>query len=48
VSNLAGYCTTTAGTTVAFAILMNGVYPSAARTLQDRMVSAIARFEPAN
>jgi D-alanyl-D-alanine carboxypeptidase/D-alanyl-D-alanine-endopeptidase (penicillin-binding protein 4) len=46
VSNLAGYCTTTSGATVAFAILMNGVYPSAARSLQDRMVSAIARLEP--
>jgi D-alanyl-D-alanine carboxypeptidase/D-alanyl-D-alanine-endopeptidase (penicillin-binding protein 4) len=47
VSNLAGYCETADGTTLAFAILMNGVRPYSARRLQDRMVSAIARYEPA-
>jgi D-alanyl-D-alanine carboxypeptidase/D-alanyl-D-alanine-endopeptidase (penicillin-binding protein 4) len=44
VSNLAGYCTTTGGDTVAFAILMNSVWPPAAHRLQDHMVSAIARY----
>jgi D-alanyl-D-alanine carboxypeptidase/D-alanyl-D-alanine-endopeptidase (penicillin-binding protein 4) len=46
VSALAGYCQTTAGARVAFAILMNGVYPYAARRLQDRMVAALARYSP--
>jgi D-alanyl-D-alanine carboxypeptidase/D-alanyl-D-alanine-endopeptidase (penicillin-binding protein 4) len=46
VSALAGYCETTAGARVAFAILMNGVNPYAARRLQDRMVSALARYSP--
>ena len=36
VSALAGYCNTTGGERVAFAFLMNRVYPSAARALQDR------------
>jgi D-alanyl-D-alanine carboxypeptidase/D-alanyl-D-alanine-endopeptidase (penicillin-binding protein 4) len=46
VSALAGYCQTTAGARVAFAILMNYVNPYAARRLQDRMVSALARYSP--
>jgi serine-type D-Ala-D-Ala carboxypeptidase/endopeptidase (penicillin-binding protein 4) len=46
VSALAGYCQTTAGARVAFAILMNYVSPYAARRLQDRMVSALARYSP--
>ena len=46
VSALAGYCQTTAGSRVAFAILMNGVNPYGARRLQDRMVSALARYSP--
>ena len=46
VSALAGYCQTTAGARVAFAILMNGVYPYGARRLQDRMVTALARYSP--
>jgi D-alanyl-D-alanine carboxypeptidase/D-alanyl-D-alanine-endopeptidase (penicillin-binding protein 4) len=44
VSNLAGYCVTRSGDTLGFAILMNYVNPYAARRLQDRMVSAIARY----
>jgi D-alanyl-D-alanine carboxypeptidase/D-alanyl-D-alanine-endopeptidase (penicillin-binding protein 4) len=44
VSNLAGVCTTASGQQVAFAILMNAVNPTTAHTLQDRMVSAIARL----
>jgi serine-type D-Ala-D-Ala carboxypeptidase/endopeptidase (penicillin-binding protein 4) len=42
VSALAGYCDTTAGRHVAFAFLMNGVNPTAARRLQDRMTAALA------
>ncbi|MBE2318066.1 D-alanyl-D-alanine carboxypeptidase/D-alanyl-D-alanine-endopeptidase [Solirubrobacter sp. CPCC 204708] len=45
VSALAGYCTTTGGSRVAFAFLMNGVYPPGARTLQDRMTTALARYD---
>lgn len=44
VSNLAGICTTAGGDEVAFAFLMNGVNPTSARALQDRMVSAIAKL----
>ncbi len=44
VSALAGYCTTLNGRSVAFAILMNSVYPYAARGLQDRMVNALVRY----
>jgi serine-type D-Ala-D-Ala carboxypeptidase/endopeptidase (penicillin-binding protein 4) len=46
VSALAGYCQTTAGARVAFAFLMNGVNVYGARRLQDRMVSALARYAP--
>jgi D-alanyl-D-alanine carboxypeptidase/D-alanyl-D-alanine-endopeptidase (penicillin-binding protein 4) len=46
VSALAGYCQTTAGSRVAFAILMNGVNIYAAHTLQDRMASVLARYSP--
>jgi D-alanyl-D-alanine carboxypeptidase/D-alanyl-D-alanine-endopeptidase (penicillin-binding protein 4) len=46
VSALAGYCTTTAGRQVAFAFLMNAVSPWGARTLQDRMAVALARYRP--
>jgi D-alanyl-D-alanine carboxypeptidase/D-alanyl-D-alanine-endopeptidase (penicillin-binding protein 4) len=44
VSALAGYCTTTGGERVAFAFLMNRVYPLAAHVLQDRMTIALARY----
>jgi D-alanyl-D-alanine carboxypeptidase/D-alanyl-D-alanine-endopeptidase (penicillin-binding protein 4) len=46
VSNLAGYCTTRSGSRVAFAILMNQVNVYGARRLQNRMLSALARYEP--
>jgi D-alanyl-D-alanine carboxypeptidase/D-alanyl-D-alanine-endopeptidase (penicillin-binding protein 4) len=46
VSALAGYCQTTSGARVAFAILMNRVNPYGARRLQDRMVAALARYSP--
>jgi len=45
VSNLAGYCRARNGDTLAFAILMNRVWPPGARTLQDRMAVAIARYD---
>jgi serine-type D-Ala-D-Ala carboxypeptidase/endopeptidase (penicillin-binding protein 4) len=43
VSALSGYCEVLNGDTYAYAILMNGVYTSGARVLQDRMLQAIAR-----
>ena len=42
VSALSGYCTARSGDLYAFSILMNGVYTSGARVLQDRMAHAIA------
>jgi D-alanyl-D-alanine carboxypeptidase/D-alanyl-D-alanine-endopeptidase (penicillin-binding protein 4) len=44
VSALAGYCQTRDGGQVAFAFLMNSVYPWGARRLQDRMATALARY----
>ena len=44
VSALAGYCETRGGGRVAFAFLMNYVWPSGARPLQDRMTAALARY----
>jgi D-alanyl-D-alanine carboxypeptidase/D-alanyl-D-alanine-endopeptidase (penicillin-binding protein 4) len=48
VSNLAGYCTTRSGERLAFAFLMNRIYPLRAHVLQDRMTSAIAQYVPDN
>lgn len=45
VSALAGYCNTTGGERVAFAFLMNRVYPAGARKLQDRMTVALAGYD---
>ena len=45
VSALAGFCTTAGGERVAFAFLMNGVYPASARAVQDRMTVALARYD---
>lgn len=44
VSALAGYCTSRRGSEVAFAVLMNGVNPSSARRLQNRIASVLARY----
>ena len=44
VSALAGYCTTTSGQRVAFAFMMNRVWPASARAIQDRMTSTLARY----
>lgn len=45
VSALAGYCTTTGGERVAFAFMMNRVWPASARAIQDRMTAALARYD---
>jgi D-alanyl-D-alanine carboxypeptidase/D-alanyl-D-alanine-endopeptidase (penicillin-binding protein 4) len=42
VSALSGYCLARSGDLYAFSFLMNGVYPSSARRLQDAMAQAIA------
>ena len=42
VSAVSGYCSARSGQTYVFSILMNGVNPLAARSLQDRMLHAIA------
>ena len=44
VSALSGYCEARSGNNYAFSILMNGVYPTSARRLQDQMLQAIARY----
>ena len=46
VSALAGYCETRGGDRVAFAFLMNGVWPASARVLQDRMADVPRRATP--
>ena len=45
VSALAGYCNTRGGGRVAFAFLMNSVYPWTARRIQDRMTAVLARYD---
>ena len=42
VSALSGYCLARSGDLYAFSFLMNGVYPTGARRLQDRMAQALA------
>jgi serine-type D-Ala-D-Ala carboxypeptidase/endopeptidase (penicillin-binding protein 4) len=44
VSALSGYCEAQSGDNYAYSILMNGVYPTGARRLQDLMLQALARF----
>jgi serine-type D-Ala-D-Ala carboxypeptidase/endopeptidase (penicillin-binding protein 4) len=45
VSALSGYCEVTSGNTYAYSILMNGVSPTGARILQDRMLQKIAAVD---
>lgn len=45
VSALSGYCETAGGDVLAYAFLMNRTSVDRARSLQDRMVGAIARYE---
>ncbi|HMJ32837.1 MAG TPA: D-alanyl-D-alanine carboxypeptidase/D-alanyl-D-alanine-endopeptidase [Baekduia sp.] len=45
VSALSGYCTTTGGARVAFSLIENKVCNSCAKSIEDRMVSAIARLD---
>jgi D-alanyl-D-alanine carboxypeptidase/D-alanyl-D-alanine-endopeptidase (penicillin-binding protein 4) len=44
VSALSGYCEARSGDNYAYSILMNGVYPTSARRLQDQMLQAIAKY----
>jgi D-alanyl-D-alanine carboxypeptidase/D-alanyl-D-alanine-endopeptidase (penicillin-binding protein 4) len=44
VSALSGYCEAVSGDNYAYSILMNGVYPTGARRLQDRMLQALAKY----
>jgi serine-type D-Ala-D-Ala carboxypeptidase/endopeptidase (penicillin-binding protein 4) len=44
VSALSGYCEARSGDNYAYSILMNGVYPTGARRLQDRMLQALAKY----
>ena len=45
VSNLVGYCRARDGHTLAFAFLMNRIYPGYAHPIQDAMVTAVARYD---
>ena len=45
VSNLVGYCAAGDGHTLAFAFLMNGIYPDYAHPIQDRMAVAVAKYD---
>jgi D-alanyl-D-alanine carboxypeptidase/D-alanyl-D-alanine-endopeptidase (penicillin-binding protein 4) len=44
VSNLVGYCQARNGHTLAFAFLMNGIYPDYAHPIQDRMAVSVAKY----
>jgi serine-type D-Ala-D-Ala carboxypeptidase/endopeptidase (penicillin-binding protein 4) len=44
VSNVVGYCHAKDGHTLAFALMMNGVYPYYAHPIQNRMTVALAKY----
>jgi serine-type D-Ala-D-Ala carboxypeptidase/endopeptidase (penicillin-binding protein 4) len=44
VSNVVGYCQARDGNTLAYAFLMNGVYPDYAHPIQDQMQVALAQY----
>ncbi len=45
VSNVVGYCQARDGQTLAYAFLMNGIYPGYAHPIQDRMQVALAQYD---
>ncbi len=45
VSNVVGYCRAADGHTLAYAFMMNGIYPDYAHPIQDRMQLALARYD---
>ena len=45
VSNVVGYCRAENGDTLAYAFMMNGIYPDYAHPIQDRMQVAVARYD---
>jgi serine-type D-Ala-D-Ala carboxypeptidase/endopeptidase (penicillin-binding protein 4) len=44
VSNLVGYCTARDGHILAYAVMMNAIYPYYAHPIQDRMVVDVAKY----
>jgi len=44
VSNVVGYCRAKDGHTLAFALMMNGIYPDYAHPIQNRMQVALAKY----
>ena len=45
VSNVVGYCHAQDGHTLAYALLMNGIFPDYAHPIQDRMQVALAKYD---
>ncbi len=45
VSNVVGYCRAADGHTLAYALMMNGIYPDYAHPIQDRMLVTVARYD---
>ena len=45
VSNVVGYCRARDGHTLAYAFMMNGIYPDYAHPIQDRMQIAVAQYD---
>jgi D-alanyl-D-alanine carboxypeptidase/D-alanyl-D-alanine-endopeptidase (penicillin-binding protein 4) len=43
-SNVVGYCQARDGHTLAFAVMMNGIYPDYAHPIQNRMLVAVAKY----
>ena len=42
---MVGYCQARDGHTLAYAFLMNGIYPDYAHPIQDRMQVALAKYD---
>ncbi len=45
VSNVVGYCRARDGHTLAYAVMMNGIYPDYAHPIQNQMIVAMARYD---